>query len=175
MDAHTVIGRRRYNLSLGDTPVATRDAQTIRRADRVILPGVGAFGEAMRQIRGYGLEEPIREAVANGHSERVRRDAGRRRMPEMPCGHGQTNKGDPYRPGNAGRQKHSKREPMTAIIDAGYVPVSFLAEEGQLAGPAARLLARCSDIPVYTAGFSIRRGEAQEKVKTDCLCRRRGL
>ncbi len=53
-------------ISLGDTPVATRDAQTICRADRVILPGVGAFGEAMRQIRGYGLEEPIREAAAKG-------------------------------------------------------------------------------------------------------------
>lgn len=40
-------------------------------------------------------------------------------------------------------------------LDAGYVPVSFLAEEGQLTGPAARLLARCSDIPVYTAGAGL--------------------
>ena len=53
-------------IALGETPVATRDAQAIRKADRLILPGVGAFGEAMRQIRGYGLEEPIREAAAKG-------------------------------------------------------------------------------------------------------------
>ncbi len=53
-------------IALGDTPVVTRDPQVIRGAGRVILPGVGAFGEAMRQIREYGLEEPIRETVAKG-------------------------------------------------------------------------------------------------------------
>lgn len=37
-------------------------------------------------------------------------------------------------------------------LDAGYQPVSFLMEQRQLEGPAAPLLARCPDIPVYTAG-----------------------
>ena len=34
-------------LALGETPVVTRDADTILAADKVILPGVGAFGDAM--------------------------------------------------------------------------------------------------------------------------------
>ena len=38
---------------LGLEAVVTADAQTIRKADRLILPGVGAFGDAMAQARGY--------------------------------------------------------------------------------------------------------------------------
>jgi len=51
-------------LALGDKPVITRDPETIRRADRVILPGVGAFGDAMARLRQYGLVEVIRQAAA---------------------------------------------------------------------------------------------------------------
>ncbi|MGN0377831.1 MAG: imidazole glycerol phosphate synthase subunit HisH [Suilimivivens sp.] len=51
--------------ALSDEAVVTRDRDTILKADRVILPGVGAFGDAMDKIRGYGLEEVIREVVAN--------------------------------------------------------------------------------------------------------------
>lgn len=50
--------------SLSEETVVTRDRDTILNADRVILPGVGAFGDAMEKIRGYGLEEVIREAAA---------------------------------------------------------------------------------------------------------------
>lgn len=39
-------------------------------------------------------------------------------------------------------------------LDAGYVPVSFLTEEKQLSGPAAEIVARCGDVPVYAAGAS---------------------
>ncbi len=49
---------------LGETAVITRDREEILRADKVILPGVGAFGDAMEKIRGYGLEEIIGEVVA---------------------------------------------------------------------------------------------------------------
>ena len=49
---------------LGEEAVITRDSETILKADRVILPGVGAFGDAMGKIRDYGLEEVIREVVA---------------------------------------------------------------------------------------------------------------
>lgn len=49
---------------LGETAVITRDREEILRADKVILPGVGAFGDAMERIRGYGLEEIIGEVVA---------------------------------------------------------------------------------------------------------------
>lgn len=51
---------------LGEETVITRDRETILAADKVILPGVGAFGEAMAKIRSYGLEEVIHEVVDKG-------------------------------------------------------------------------------------------------------------
>lgn len=44
--------------------VITRDFHTIMSADQVILPGVGAFGEAMEQLKKYELDKVIREVVA---------------------------------------------------------------------------------------------------------------
>lgn len=49
---------------LGEEACVTRQRECILNADRVILPGVGSFGDAMEKIRGYGLEEVIRETVA---------------------------------------------------------------------------------------------------------------
>ncbi len=44
--------------------VVTADPETVRRADRIVLPGVGAFGAAMRQLRVTpGLIEALDEAV----------------------------------------------------------------------------------------------------------------
>ena len=36
---------------LGEERMVTRDVSAILRADKVILPGVGAFGEAMNRLR----------------------------------------------------------------------------------------------------------------------------
>ncbi len=49
---------------LGEEAVATRDRKTILSADGVILPGVGAFGEAMEKLQIYGLVETIKECAA---------------------------------------------------------------------------------------------------------------
>jgi glutamine amidotransferase len=46
---------------LGVDPVFTADAATIRAADRVILPGVGAAGRAMEILAGHGLVDVIRD------------------------------------------------------------------------------------------------------------------
>lgn len=46
---------------LGVEPEFTSDAETIRKADRVLLPGVGAAGNAMEVLRGHGLVEVIRQ------------------------------------------------------------------------------------------------------------------
>lgn len=43
--------------------VVTRDPETILDADKVILPGVGSFGDAMGKIRQYDLEKVIHEVV----------------------------------------------------------------------------------------------------------------
>ncbi len=50
--------------ALGEEVVITRDRDVILSADRVILPGVGAFGEAMARLKSYGLVEVIHEVVA---------------------------------------------------------------------------------------------------------------
>lgn len=51
---------------LGEPCVVTRDFRELRRADRVILPGVGAFGDAMEQLKKYELDKVIHEIVAEG-------------------------------------------------------------------------------------------------------------
>jgi len=49
----------------GDARLA-RTADELTGADKVILPGVAAFGDAMDQLRGQGLIEPLRRALAGG-------------------------------------------------------------------------------------------------------------
>ena len=48
---------------LGQEAVLTRDPAVILSADHVILPGVGAFGDAMIRLRKYGLDNVLREVV----------------------------------------------------------------------------------------------------------------
>lgn len=48
---------------LGEETAVTRDAGTVLAADGVILPGVGAFGDAMGKLDAYGLVDVIHECV----------------------------------------------------------------------------------------------------------------
>ena len=48
---------------LGEKAVLSRERETILKAEKVILPGVGNFGDAMGKIRSYGLEDVIKEVV----------------------------------------------------------------------------------------------------------------
>ena len=48
---------------LGAEAVVTRDPETILSSDGVILPGVGAFGDAMGRLRSYGLEEVLQDVT----------------------------------------------------------------------------------------------------------------
>lgn len=50
----------------GARPVLTGDAAVVRKADRAILPGVGAFGDGMAGIRESGLAEAVIELAAAG-------------------------------------------------------------------------------------------------------------
>jgi glutamine amidotransferase len=43
--------------------LVTSDAGAIRAADRIVLPGVGAFGECARRLRDSGLDELVMEAA----------------------------------------------------------------------------------------------------------------
>lgn len=49
--------------ALGEETVLTRDRQEILNAEKIILPGVGAFGDAMEKLHRYGLVDVIHEAV----------------------------------------------------------------------------------------------------------------
>ena len=51
---------------LGADVVITKDPQEILSADKVILPGVGSFGDAMNNLTKYGLDEVIHQVVENG-------------------------------------------------------------------------------------------------------------
>jgi len=62
-DAGNINSVEKALMALGETAVITRDREKILNADKVILPGVGAFGDAMEKIRRYGLEEIIREVA----------------------------------------------------------------------------------------------------------------
>lgn len=49
---------------LGQECTVTRDREELRRADKVVLPGVGSFGEAMSQLKKYELDKVIGEIAA---------------------------------------------------------------------------------------------------------------
>lgn len=51
---------------LGAPALVTGDPDEIRKADRLILPGVGAFGDAMAQLRHAGLDGIVREEADRG-------------------------------------------------------------------------------------------------------------
>lgn len=51
---------------IGQECVVTRDFNEIRKSDRVILPGVGSFGDAMAHLKKYELDKVIREVTEIG-------------------------------------------------------------------------------------------------------------
>lgn len=51
---------------LGEEAVVTRNRDLIMQADKVILPGVGAFGDAMEKLHHFGLVDTIHEAAGKG-------------------------------------------------------------------------------------------------------------
>ena len=49
--------------SLGEETVITRNFKEILNADKVILPGVGSFGDAMAQLKKYELDKVVHEVA----------------------------------------------------------------------------------------------------------------
>ncbi len=48
------------------TAIVTSDAATVQKADGVVLPGVGAFADAIANLKQTGLDDAVREAMACG-------------------------------------------------------------------------------------------------------------
>lgn len=65
-DAGNIKSVEKAFLSMGEEAVITRDREVILGADRVILPGVGSFGDAMEKLHAYGLVEVIHDVVRRG-------------------------------------------------------------------------------------------------------------
>lgn len=65
-DAGNIESVRKALQYLGEDPVLTRNGEEILQADRIILPGVGAFGDAMEKLHHYGLTEVLKKAVKQG-------------------------------------------------------------------------------------------------------------
>ena len=57
---------KRACLEVGLRPIVTSSPQIILQADGIILPGVGAFGDAMGNLRNRDLIAPIKEGVSLG-------------------------------------------------------------------------------------------------------------
>jgi imidazole glycerol-phosphate synthase subunit HisH len=51
---------------IGADAVVTADEATVRRAERLVLPGVGAFARCMAGLEGVGLADATREFIASG-------------------------------------------------------------------------------------------------------------
>ncbi len=52
--------------AIGQEAVATSDKEIIEKADRIVLPGVGAFEDAVKKLRDSGLDKVIIEQVNKG-------------------------------------------------------------------------------------------------------------
>lgn len=65
-DAGNIKSVEKALVKLGQQVLVTRDKEKILGADKVILPGVGAFGDAMEHLRQYGLVDVIRQVASKG-------------------------------------------------------------------------------------------------------------
>lgn len=62
-DAGNIKSVEKALIALGEQVTVTRDARELLGADGVILPGVGAFGDAMGRLESYGLVDTIHEVA----------------------------------------------------------------------------------------------------------------
>ena len=65
-DAGNIKSVEKVFQSLGKEVVLTRDPDVLKRADHVVLPGVGRFGDAMENLNRYHLVPVIHEIVEKG-------------------------------------------------------------------------------------------------------------
>ncbi len=65
-DAGNIKSVEKALIHLGKDAVITRDHDLLLRAEKVILPGVGAFGDAMGKLKEYSLVNVIKEIVDKG-------------------------------------------------------------------------------------------------------------
>ncbi len=65
-DAGNIKSVEKALVRLGEDPVVTGDPEEIASADKVILPGVGSFGDAMIHLESTGLADVLRQVAGRG-------------------------------------------------------------------------------------------------------------
>ena len=65
-DAGNIRSVEKAFVSLGEDVTVTRDAEVLQKADKVVLPGVGNFGDCMQNLERFGLVPVIREIASGG-------------------------------------------------------------------------------------------------------------
>lgn len=65
-DAGNVRSVEKALACLGQEAIITKDKEALLKADKVILPGVGAFGHAMNNLKAFGLDEVILKITQSG-------------------------------------------------------------------------------------------------------------
>ena len=65
-DAGNIKSVEKAFMYLNQEVVVTRDHDTIMKADRAVLPGVGSFGDAMNKLHEYNLVDTIHEFIDSG-------------------------------------------------------------------------------------------------------------
>ena len=62
-DAGNIKSAQKAFAAIGEETVVTRNPEQILAADHVVLPGVGAFGDAMNNLVSFGLDDVVRKVV----------------------------------------------------------------------------------------------------------------
>ena len=65
-DAGNIRSVEKAFVSLGEDVTVSRDAEVLQKADKVVLPGVGNFGDCMQNLERFGLVPVIREIASGG-------------------------------------------------------------------------------------------------------------
>ena len=65
-DAGNIKSVEKALIYLGEEPVVSRDPEILNKADKVILPGVGSFGESMANLHRFGLVSVIQDMIKEG-------------------------------------------------------------------------------------------------------------
>ena len=52
--------------AIGEDAIITNNSEDIKKADKLILPGVGAFGDAIEKFKASGLKDVVLQEVKNG-------------------------------------------------------------------------------------------------------------
>ncbi|MDD3905555.1 MAG: imidazole glycerol phosphate synthase subunit HisH [Candidatus Omnitrophica bacterium] len=116
---------------LGHSPVIVKDPGDIRKADRIVLPGVGAFGDAMRNLRDAGWVEVMEEEVLGKEKPFLGICLGMQLLATFGTEHGKCS-GLNWIPGKVIRLGEGK--PGLRVPHIGWNDVRVIKKEGLYAG-----------------------------------------